>query len=57
MRILAESCLRDVKGERMALETASNLLLLDEGPLPLLPSAGCRWSGALWWSRRLSLWW
>ena len=53
-RILAESCLRDANGAKIALETVSNLLEVEE--LPLLPSVwGC--SGALRWSRFLSLWW
>ena len=37
VRIFVESCLREVNGERIALDTASSLL---EEPLALLPSAG-----------------
>ena len=56
MRIFAESCLRDVNGERMALETASNLLVVEE---LLLPSTGglddACWPGLLSWLRPCDL--
>ena len=52
MRIFAESCLRDVNGDMMALETTSSLLVPDEElPLPS-PTA----SGLVRWPRLLSLW-
>ncbi len=51
MRILAESCLRDVNGDRMALETASSLLVPDEEELPSLTA-----SMLVRWPRLLSLW-